>query len=383
MKSVLYITQKPHFPIVDGGTQAIDSFLNVLQKVQGIDITFAPICTKKHPGTLTKLPKNIEFVPLNIDTNIKIKHIILALSKPLNVLRYQDKRIEQKLSMLNQAKPFEIVVCDGFYALSIVPPSWFSQKKIIYRSHNLEYQHWELRAKQASFANRILLELLAKKMKKYETRLLNQVTAILSISAYETQLILSINANCQTFYPTITLQNSTPEVASNYSSIGFVGNFDWSTNRQAIDWFIANVWDHVRSKNPTLHFEIAGKGSSAYTNEAKHITGFEFLADLNAFYARQQLIVSPLPDGTGLNMKILDAIAHYKRIIASPASVKSFKEIGPIIVAEDAPAFIEQVNYALSQNSHLSTNSKMAHHEWMNDFTGEQQLEQLEKLIYG
>jgi hypothetical protein len=220
-------------------------------------------------------------------------------------------------------------------------------------------------------------------MKKYETQLLNQVTAILSISAYETQQILSFNAKCQTFYPTITLQNSTAEVTSNYSSIGFVGNFDWATNRQAIDWFIANVWDYVKSKNPTLHFEIAGKGSSAYTNEAKHITGFEFLADLNAFYARQQLIVSPLPDGTGLNMKILDAIAHHKRIIASPASVKSFIEKGPIIVAEDAPAFIEQVNHALSQFSQVSTNGKNVHHEWLNYFTGEQQLEQLEKLIYG
>lgn len=383
MKSVLYITQKPHFPIVDGGTQAIDSFFNVLQKFQGIEITYAPICTKKHPGNFTKLPKTIELVPLNIDTRIKFTHLIQALRSPLNVLRYQDKGVEQTLTMLNQAKPFDVVFCDGFYALSILPPTWYSQKKIIYRSHNLEYQHWELRANAASFPNRQLFRLLAKKMQNYETRLLNQVTAVLSISAYETQQISSINTNCQTFYPTITLQHSTPAATSNYSSIGFVGNFEWPTNKQAIDWFLANVWDQVRSKNPTLHFEIAGKGSSGYSNEAKHIYGFEFIEDLNEFYARQQLIVSPLPDGTGLNMKILDAIAHHKRIIASPASVKSFNDIGPIAIAEDATAFIEQIHLALSQNRQGSTNDEQVSLEWLNSFTGEQQYKQLEKLIYG
>ena len=60
MKSILYITQKPHSPIVDGGTQAINSLFNVLQKVQGIEITYAPIFSiNANPKAVLRIKRRI------------------------------------------------------------------------------------------------------------------------------------------------------------------------------------------------------------------------------------------------------------------------------------------------------------------------------------
>jgi len=146
MKRVLYITQKPHFPVVDGGTQAIASCYHLLRRCQDLELTYAPICTPKHPGDFSGVDQTIKLIPLRLEPKVSLKVLWESVSNPMNVVRYTLTNAASLLQSVDDNHPFNIVICDGFYALSVIPRAWFKSKHIIYRSHNLEFRHWEQRA---------------------------------------------------------------------------------------------------------------------------------------------------------------------------------------------------------------------------------------------
>ena len=57
--SILYITNKPIYPIIDGGCYAMDSFLNSLLYCES-KVKHLTIATQKHPFLLNQYPEKIQ-----------------------------------------------------------------------------------------------------------------------------------------------------------------------------------------------------------------------------------------------------------------------------------------------------------------------------------
>ena len=340
MKQVLYITQKPHNPIVDGGTTAIASFFSLLQSCKNISLTYMPICTQKHAGDFTNMAKgNIEIRPMRI----AFRPTLRALFRyPLNVARYQ----EANAILLSDKHDFDLVICDGFYALAIIPKSWFTSKTIFYRAHNIESEHWKQRTQFAIGFKKILYRLISKQIATFESKTLAKANTILSISHYETDFLKKWNSNTQTFYPILPAPNMTEMAAEPKLSIGFIGSFDWFPNQDAMDWFIAEIWPTVLRVMPNAHLNIAGKGSEHFHDDEKHIRGLGFVESLNDFYQNQACIISPLRYGTGMNIKVLEAMTFGKPIIATPLSLRAFSDQSKFTIAHDAEAFSKEIGRA-------------------------------------
>ena len=110
MKRVLYITQKPHNPVVDGGTQAIASCYFLLSKCKDIALTYAPICTPKHPGNFSEVDHAINLIPLRIEPKISLKVLMKSFSYPMNVLRYTQSNDLSRLQSEDSINQFEVVI---------------------------------------------------------------------------------------------------------------------------------------------------------------------------------------------------------------------------------------------------------------------------------
>ncbi|MFM7595295.1 MAG: glycosyltransferase [Flavobacteriales bacterium] len=383
MKRVLYITQKPHAPVVDGGTQAIASCFHLLSQSKDIELTYAPICTKKHPGDFSKTDDSIRIFPLQINPKITIKVVLKSLSSPMNVLRYTVSNAESQLQTEDDARNFDVVICDGFYALSIIPRRWFTSKKIIYRSHNIEHKHWEQRARFEPWYVRWFYKHLCNRLITLEKMLVVASHAVLSISDQETALLSTWNQNTITWYPSITMNPSVQEPRKYENHIGFVGNFKWFPNTDAIHWFIQSIWPLILKEQSSAILEIAGKGSDVFDNPEQNIRGLGFIPSLDEFYKRQSIIISPLSFGTGLNMKIIEALSFGKAIVATPTSVQGFKNKAPFIVSDSSIDFAAQVIQLLSDERTRLNKEAESIAFAVREFDDALLLNQLEERIHG
>ena len=350
MKRLLYISQKPHHPIIDGGTQAIASFFHGLLQCRDIALTYAPICTKKHPGDFSAVDHAIQLIPLRIDTSITMKVLRYAVSAPMNVLRYSTSEAMSTLYSRDSIQQFDVVICDGFYALTIVPKSWFASKQIIYRSHNLEYEHWKQRAQFMPWYLRWFYKRISRQMKRLEQSLVGAAHAVLSISHEETLTLRNWNVNTHTCYPVLKTKDELIKDKASEPCVGFIGNFDWFPNVDAVNKFIDEIWPLIIAKHPSATLEIAGRGSEIFNHPQHRIKGLGFVDSLENYYQRQRIMISPLTYGTGLNMKVLEALLYGKVIVTSGISVRGFEDKTPFLIADTPQKFADFV-LALLGNS--------------------------------
>ncbi|MFM7566544.1 MAG: glycosyltransferase [Flavobacteriales bacterium] len=355
--NVLYISQKPCIPVVDGGTYAIHSFLSAVSNVKDLNVTYLPISTPKHPHDALGFASAFKTIPqvvLALDPNRLTPHLLSIFSPiPMNVRRYQQRSTRQKLETLASNHSYDWIICDGLYALSVIPNEWFECKKILYRSHNLEFEHW---AQRASFSSGIFgwfYHKISQKLKPYETALLKKCSAIFCLSTYDYSCIKSnINPSTHLFYPTFALQPS--NIAPTAYTLYFVGDCTWPPNRDGITVFIDSVWPKIKEILPQVTLHLAGKGTARFTNKKAGIEGYGFIQDLKSFVADKQAMISPLRMATGINIKILENMAMGKPCIATPESAKGFPEKAGLLSIHPLPEAFASA--CLEQITHVEAN---------------------------
>jgi glycosyltransferase involved in cell wall biosynthesis len=346
VNSLIYITHKPVFPIKDGGSLAMSMFLEALIKSTHKHLVYVPISTQDHPSNPPEsFASSVSYRPLFISAKLSLNDFLKAMgSTPLNVLRYQKKTNARFFQELSHQSSFDTVICDGFYALALIPPSWFSSKKIIYRAHNIEFQHWEFKAQNTTFFKAMIYQQIARKMKSLEEKLIKKVHHLLSISSVEQGYFKGLNQHSEIFYPHFGAPEPATCLIKPPYFIGFIGDLSWYPNRKGLEWFLREVWPTIHSTFPTAQFNIAGKNSNAYSKPNLGINGLGFVHDVSSFYANQHVIVNPMVFGTGINMKVLEALHFMKPVITLKIQALLIPELHGITHVESASEFIEALS---------------------------------------
>ncbi len=107
-------------------------------------------------------------------------------------------------------------------------------------------------------------------------------------------------------------------------SILFVGALGYEPNIRGLLWFCRVVLPRLRSVFPTLRLIIAGARPDPRVRRLACHAGIRVIADpvsVAPLYAGAQLVVAPLLDGGGTRIKLIEAAAHGKPAVATPASL--------------------------------------------------------------
>lgn len=317
MRKVLYISHKPILPVLDGGTQAMSLFFDVLTRCSSLEITYSPIVTRQHKVfEHPSIDSTIKMVPLYIDTRIHCRKWKMTFSKtPLNVVRYTDEKAQNTLGKLIDFEGFDVVICDGFYALCLLSNTPSKSSKIIYRSHNIETNYWRNNAMSDFWWKRPIHRWIAHKMQDFEKGKVAIASHVLSISKDEISTLQQWNSATQLFLPHVSPQSVVESQVLPKMSIGFVGDMSWLPNATAMKRFLKELWPEHRRKFPHAQLSIAGRGSERYTNASVGVIGHGFVQDLHGFIQQQRFLINPVIQGTGFNMKLLDALTFKKPVI--------------------------------------------------------------------
>lgn len=109
-------------------------------------------------------------------------------------------------------------------------------------------------------------------------------------------------------------------------SIVIVGGLSWYPNREAVEYFMRQIWPILKKRIPNMRVDVIGRGPTdemlklAETDEFFHVHGF--VDDVREYLWQAQFYLCPISTGGGTKLKILDALASGCCIIADPFACK-------------------------------------------------------------
>lgn len=125
----------------------------------------------------------------------------------------------------------------------------------------------------------------------------------------------------------------------------FVGS-NTAPNVVGLQWFFDEVWPMVTAGRPHARLDVAGTVARAFP--AGGPAGVRFLGpvdDLDALYAQAGVVLSPLTFGSGLKIKLIEAMAKGKAIVATTITLQGVETDceGAVAVTDDPAAFAGHV----------------------------------------
>lgn len=139
-------------------------------------------------------------------------------------------------------------------------------------------------------------------------------------------------------------------------TVVFAGNLSWYPNRDAMLHFANDIWPLLRERVPDLAVDVIGAHAPpelrAMTDNDGRFRVHGFVDDVRPYIARAIAYICPIRDGGGTKLKILDALAMGKAIVAYPIACEGIDVVNgrSVVLAEDPGRFSDAVA-ALVENA--------------------------------
>ncbi len=127
-------------------------------------------------------------------------------------------------------------------------------------------------------------------------------------------------------------------------TILFVGS-NTAANVMGMDWFYRDIWPLVRRSAPSARLLVCGNVARALPAPPEGVRHLGVVPDLAPLYRTAGVVISPLPIGSGLKIKLIEALAQGKAMVVTPVTLQGVEtDVSPAVrVCEDPAAFAEAV----------------------------------------
>ena len=352
---ILQLTNKVPLPPRDGGSIAS------LRLSQGLtmlshSVTILAMNTKKHfiaPDFMHALAKkqSIEIIAVPVDARIRLIDALmnyLFSRQAYTAKRFLSDSYNQKLKELLQKLDFDLIIVENLYPMIYLKTiGENSRGRVIMRAHNIENEIWHRTAQQARGVKKIYLLNLAKRIKKLETKLINQYDFLAPITRRDEDVFIMMgNKKPSMVLPTGMEIDESPPVINHTKtfSVAHLGALDWSPNQEGIIWFLSNVWPLLRKKYPNAEFHLAGRNAPAWFTRKINVPGLVFHGEVdsaNDFITHFPIHIVPLWSGSGMRIKIIEAMAKGRIIVTTPIGIEGIEAVNneTVMIRETAESF--------------------------------------------
>jgi glycosyltransferase involved in cell wall biosynthesis len=355
---VLVLSHKPPYPIVDGGCLAMSRFIIDLQGIKQIEkIDYITLSTHKHPFLPAEYNQvtndKVSFEGIPIDTKIKLLPALASLltKKSYHTKRFLHPQVTQTLLAKLSATNYDVIIFESLYAAIYTPiiRSVF-KGKICYRSHNLEFRIWsDLAQNEKNPLKAWYIKQLAKTLKIEELKTWNLVDSIFPISKNDADYMKQFTQTSVQYLPS-SMPDNQREVNKTIQRVCFLGSFDWEPNLEAVKWFIDSILPIITLEFPQIEFHIAGRKSieisAEYRKSSVVIHGF--VEDPLQFIAENGIFVAGLQSGSGIKMKILEAMSIGAPCVLTTKAAEGLTIENIIPVHDNSESFISDIRSLLT-----------------------------------
>jgi glycosyltransferase involved in cell wall biosynthesis len=361
MKRLLFITPELPYPPQSGGK--VKSLKLIQSLSERYKVTLA--CPLKlddadHLAAFANASPCVQHLHAPIDIPRNARNLVLSYieRRPINVRRSFDSNLAQRIAGI--AGDHDIVVLDHYEVYPYVPGDYAGL--VVYHAHNAYFKMWE---RYASLPGNPALRLAAyneaRRVRRCEASVASRANLVFAAPNDAKELIdagVDRAKISDTFHLGDDAQLELPELSfdSTRKKLMYVGFLGWEPNVQGLLWFIEEVWPRLVQRHPDLEFDIVGKNPDQRLQGAAaawagiRLTGF--VADLQTVYRDSRVSVAPLLFGSGMKVKVLDAMARGIPTVTTPVGAEGIEaEDGRHLLIADEPGLMADRISALLEDA--------------------------------
>jgi glycosyltransferase involved in cell wall biosynthesis len=131
-------------------------------------------------------------------------------------------------------------------------------------------------------------------------------------------------------------------------SLVFTGTMDFRPNVDAVLWFTKEVWPLIKAEVPDVHFSVVGQRPHRRLDplrEDRSVTLTGWVEDVRPYIADAAVYVAPLRMGGGTRLKLLEAMAMGKPVVATSLGAEGYPvaDERELILADTPTQFAQAV----------------------------------------
>lgn len=330
--SVLFITTSSNWPLTDGKRQRTWFLIEGLAKKYIVDILFIGFEGEKdkiNPGTSVN---EVFFVDLKECSDIRLESIALTRNSKQKAFL---KKTQEYIKSLYTAKNYSFVfsryidplqffplqtdikiICDIDDVYQEKATTRIQNEKGILRKMKLRGLHYFGAKKASKIYSRINTPIVVKESDKKVKGLHNSVCLPNLPFGY--------------FLKSDTNQPEISDFEKTQNHFGFIGKLSYQPNYEGLLFFINSVWKILIQKGFKGKFMIAGSGKipavleQAFT-ETENIELLGFVESSEVFWNKINVLIVPVFQGGGSNIKVAEALINGKTVVAHPFSARGYE----------------------------------------------------------
>lgn len=319
------------------------------------DQTAAINATRAYCRAVTTVPNNRHGLATSAKRRLQLRSLLSAGS--FERLVYHEPAFQVALDRLLAHDAYDIINVEfAQMAPYRFPRGGGRRPRVVLDEHNIEYDILRRTfAAEAGFDRKFYSYVNYWKLRREERAAWRRVDGCSLTSTRDERLLRDQNGAV----PTAVVPNGVDvedfrpgtDAACAPATLVFFGAISYYPNTDGLLFFLREIWPLLRARHPDVRLRIVGPepppSIARWAGEAIEVTGF--VDDVRPYIAGATAIIAPLRIGGGTRLKIVEAMAMGKTIVATPIGAEGLDVADgeDILLADDAAGFAAQIGRAL------------------------------------
>jgi glycosyltransferase involved in cell wall biosynthesis len=242
------------------------------------------------------------------------------------------------------------ILCEGLHTTAVLLDKRLKDRKIYVRAHNVEHRIWrQLSAGERNPLRKWYLKHLALTLEVYEREHINDYDGIVCITDDDADAYCQMGCRrpmCSVPFAVEPYSLPTDLTVQPFT-LFHIGSMDWKPNIEAIDWFLDKVWPLLHREVPQARLFLAGRRmpQRLIDSRIEGVTVVGEVDDAMRFMSDKSVNVVPLLSGSGIRVKILEAMSMGKTVISTTIGAQGIgcTDGKEVLIADTPEQFATQI----------------------------------------
>lgn len=354
---LLFLAFEVPYPLDRGGRIMTFHYLRALtqsHQVTLVALSRTPQC-KENLQQLQSMLGLAAVYPITLDLSrarkVRIALQSLGQSQPFVMALYHTAEGQRLVEQLVEQQSFDLIYADHLHMAQYVPAQ--SSAHTLLDQHNVETVLLERLARTQPWNPLYWFARLEHyKMTHYEPRMIQRFDAVWVTTEVDRALVapwclpyqrleaLPIGVDTDYFCPN-------PGPREPYTLLS-IGTLSWPANADSVLWFYHEIYPPLKQQFPDLRFVIVGTNPPPTIRRLAadplvEVTGW--VEDVRPYLAHSTLLIVPMRVGSGMRVKILNALAMGLPVISTSVGCEGIA-VTPghtILIADEASTFRQRI----------------------------------------
>lgn len=272
-------------------------------------------------------------------------------STPYDVNWLENRALHAAIGEFASSGHFDLVHVDTIGLIPYAAP--FARTPVVLNHHNIESQMMRRRAeKEPVHWKRLYFRREGAKLERLERAVCPGVAMNLVVSALDAARLHGLvgEGRVRVVDNGVDVDYFTPGAGGGERDGGliFAGGMNWYPNREAVLFFLREVWPALSADRAARRVTIVGQdppGELLAAARDPRISAPGYVPDVRPYLDAASIYICPIRDGGGTRLKVLDALAMAKPLVATALAVEGLEleEEVHYLRAEEPADYVRQI----------------------------------------